>query len=305
MEKLKKGDHKKPRIKKKLIREGDSNENGACVKRESSGSANRSTMGDEDDDEVDSENKHDDVMISGHHEHMRQMDQMFMNPFGGFGGGMLALPDPSRTDRRRQQQQAQNMQVAERNLFMDPFSHFDSMFSNMRSMMTDMHRAFDQVATDPNAHVYQQQSFMSYSNTGNGAPQVYQAVASSRQAPGGVKETRKAVRDSQTGVEKVAVGHHINDRAHIIERSRNNRTGEQNENQEYVNLDEEEAQPFDREYQEKFHAGMANMGARGIEHRRRGDKSRALTSETPYHRSRHAALPEPPRSRKPSSSKRE
>jgi hypothetical protein len=70
------------------------------------------------------------------------MNQMFMDPFGSFGGGMLALPQASSTDRRRQQQQAQNMQMAERGMFMDPYSHFGSMFSNMRSMMTDMHRAF-------------------------------------------------------------------------------------------------------------------------------------------------------------------
>ena len=53
-----------------------------------------------------------------------------------------------------------------------------------------------------------------------------------------VKETRRTVRDSNTGLEKIAVGHHLNDRAHVIERSRNARTGEANENQEYINLDE-------------------------------------------------------------------
>lgn len=73
---------------------------------------------------------------------MRQMDQMFRDPFGSFGGGMLALPGSSRQDFRRQQQQAQNMQVATNSMYMDPFAHFGSMFSNMRSMMSDMHRAF-------------------------------------------------------------------------------------------------------------------------------------------------------------------
>uniref|UniRef100_A0A0B7ATA3 Myeloid leukemia factor 1 n=1 Tax=Arion vulgaris TaxID=1028688 RepID=A0A0B7ATA3_9EUPU len=246
-----------------------------------------------------------DPFFAGHREQMRQMDRMFMDPFGNFGGGgMLALPEaPSSSDRRRQQQQAQNMQVAERNMFMDPFAHFGSMFSNMRTMMSDMHRSFDQISTDPNAHVYQQQSFMSYSNTGEGAPKVYQASSSSRQGPGGVKETRKTVRDSLSGVEKVAVGHHINDRGHVIERSRNNRTGEQNENQDFINLDEEEAQPFDQEFQDKW---RANTSVRGIEQRRRGDRSRhtALTGDSPYHRTRHAALPEPPRSRKSSSNSR-
>lgn len=244
-----------------------------------------------------------DPFFAGHREQMRQMDQMFMDPFGNFGGGMLALPQPSSTDRRRQQQQAQNMQMAERSMFMDPFAHFGSMFSNMRSMMTDMHQAFDQISTNPNAQVYQQQSFMSYSNTGEGAPKVYQASSSTRQGPGGLKETRKTVRDSETGVEKIAVGHHIHDRGHIIERARNSKTGEHNENQEYLNIDEEEVQPFDQEYQEKWHA---NAPMRGIEPRRRGDRSRhaSLTGDSPYHRTRHLALPEPPRNRKTSSTSR-
>ena len=55
-----------------------------------------------------------------------------------------------------------------------------------------------------------------------------------------MKETRKTVRDSETGVERVAMGHHINERAHIIERSRNSRTGESNENQELININEGE-----------------------------------------------------------------
>ncbi|GFO18758.1 myeloid leukemia factor [Plakobranchus ocellatus] len=75
---------------------------------------------------------------------------------------------------------------------------------------------------------------------GGGAPKVFEATSSVRQIPGGVKETRKAVRDTETGVERVAMGHHINDRAHIIERSRNARTGESNENQDFINLDEGE-----------------------------------------------------------------
>lgn len=53
-----------------------------------------------------------------------------------------------------------------------------------------------------------------------------------------VKETRRTVRDTESGVEKIAIGHHINDRAHIIERSQNRRTGDRNENQEYINLEE-------------------------------------------------------------------
>lgn len=68
--------------------------------------------------------------------------------------------------------------------------------------------------------------------------QVYQASSSVRQGPGGVKETKKAVSDSRSGVKKLAIGHHIGDRAHIIEREQNFHTGDQEERQDYINLEE-------------------------------------------------------------------
>ena len=36
-----------------------------------------------------------------------------------------------------------------------------------------------------------------------------------------VKETRRSVYDSESGVKKMAVGHHLSERSHTIERSRN------------------------------------------------------------------------------------
>ncbi|KAK3799776.1 hypothetical protein RRG08_025390 [Elysia crispata] len=238
-----------------------------------------------------------DPFFAHHREQMRRMDEMFQTPFmgmgGGFGGGMLSLENgngrPSDRHHQRQEQRAQNAQVSRRHQFMDPLAHFDSMFSNMRSMMSDMHRAFDQVSdnpNNPNTHMYQQSSFYSSSNVGNGAPKVFQASSSVRQIPGGVKETRKAVRDSETGVERVAMGHHINDRAHIIERSRNSRTGESNENQELINLNEEEAPAFDSEYQDRWHNTM-----KGVEQRRR-----RIREQTHRPAQAHRALPEPEKS---------
>lgn len=79
---------------------------------------------------------------------------------------------------------------------------------------------------------------MSYSNVDGGQPKVFQASASTTKGPGGVRETRKMVRDSESGLEKMAVGHHIGERGHVIERQRNRRTGNREENQEYINLDE-------------------------------------------------------------------
>ena len=64
-----------------------------------------------------------------------------------------------------------------------------------------------------------------------------------------VRETRRAVRDSSRGIEKMAIGHHIQDRAHVIERKRDAHTGEQEENQELINLDDGKFQFYLCEYQ--------------------------------------------------------
>lgn len=68
--------------------------------------------------------------------------------------------------------------------------------------------------------------------------QVYQASSTTRTAPGGVKEVKKSVSDSRSGVKKLAVGHHIGERAHYVEREQNFRSGEQEERQEFINLEE-------------------------------------------------------------------
>lgn len=59
-----------------------------------------------------------------------------------------------------------------------------------------------------------------------------------RAAPGGVRETKKTVCDSRTGVKKMAIGRHIGDRAYIKEKEGNVYSGEVEENEEYINLDE-------------------------------------------------------------------
>ena len=53
-----------------------------------------------------------------------------------------------------------------------------------------------------------------------------------------VKETRKSLYDSESGVKKMAVGHHLSERSHTIERSHNLLSGEWVEGQDFVNWDE-------------------------------------------------------------------
>ena len=53
-----------------------------------------------------------------------------------------------------------------------------------------------------------------------------------------VKETRRSLYDSESGVKKMAVGHHLGERSHTIERSHNLLSGERVERQDFVNLEE-------------------------------------------------------------------
>jgi myeloid leukemia factor 1 len=98
----------------------------------------------------------------------------------------------------------------------NPFSMVDQMMANMHGMMGN----FNTIQADPSSQVYSSSSVITYSNSGDGKPRVYHESSETRQGPGGVKETKKMVRDSEKGVEKLAIGHHIGDRAHIIERQK-------------------------------------------------------------------------------------
>jgi len=59
---------------------------------------------------------------------------------------------------------------------------------------------------DPNAAVYSSSSVMTYSNTGDGQPKVYQASSQIRQAPGGVKETCQMIREEIVNLENLDDG---------------------------------------------------------------------------------------------------
>uniref|UniRef100_A0A667GU43 Myeloid leukemia factor 1 n=1 Tax=Lynx canadensis TaxID=61383 RepID=A0A667GU43_LYNCA len=67
-----------------------------------------------------------------------------------------------------------------------------------------------------------------------------------------IKETRRALRDSDSGLEKMAVGHHLHDRAHVIKKSKNNKTGDEEVNQEFINMNESDAHAFDDEWQNEI-----------------------------------------------------
>ncbi|KAG0428997.1 hypothetical protein HPB47_024064 [Ixodes persulcatus] len=112
------------------------------------------------------------------------------------------------------------------------------------------------LSQDPSCHSFSSSSVMTVTTDGQGRPQVYQASQSTRTAPGGVKETRRSLQDSRSGVQELTIGHHLDERAHIVGRKRNQRTGHEDHNVQFINLDEEEAETFNHEWQQRAQRGM-------------------------------------------------
>lgn len=134
----------------------------------------------------------------------------------------------------------------------DHFDSVNSMMRNIQSMMGNLSLQTSNVnQNDPDAHCFTQSSVMSYSNVNGGQPKIYQATSASRQMPGGLRETRKSVRDSEAGLEKMAIGRHMKERGNTITRQKNTRTGDMEEDKEFFNMDEGGLPHFDNEWREK------------------------------------------------------
>ncbi|XP_075717663.1 myeloid leukemia factor 1 isoform X6 [Rhinoderma darwinii] len=156
--------------------------------------------------------------FTAHQEHVRQMMRSFSDPFGR--DPFFSITDGRSHGRRGQQ----GSQVA----------------------LREDHR--EGLADKPDVHSFKSSSVMTYSKTGDEPPKIFHASSQTRKAPGGIKETKEAVKDSESGVEQIAVGHHIKDRAHIVKQLKNNKTGDEELNQEFLNMDESDAPSFDSEW---------------------------------------------------------
>ncbi|XP_050092069.1 myeloid leukemia factor isoform X1 [Anopheles aquasalis] len=175
--------------------------------------------------------------IFGHHmRSIRQMSSMFnsifADPFGMPGGGMESLTAGPAFGMRHNALMPFMPPAMNMNRLLNPSGFGDMTPSYCSSSVISM-------------------------TSGPDGPQVYQATSSTRTGPGGIKETRKTVQDSRTGTKKMAIGHHIGERAHIIEREQNLSTGVQEERQDFINLDDEEAEDFDREFHTKARSSMS------------------------------------------------
>ncbi|CAL8361212.1 unnamed protein product [Merluccius merluccius] len=235
--------------------------------------------------------------FQAHNERVRQMMRSFSDPLGG-GPFMPSLTDGR--DRRRGAPAHPGTSLALRDEHRDPdvrnpFSMLDNMMFNMRTRMDDMHKNFDNLSTDtPNSHSFSSSSVTTYSKVGNEPPKVFQASSQTRRAPGGITETRRALKDSESGLEKMAIGHHIQDRGHVVEKKHNKKTGEKELNQDFQNMDESEAQSFDEEWQSKLSKFQPSGPISRLEAPKapRAAHRAALTAPEQPHRSVEDSMPE-------------
>ncbi|XP_017878489.1 myeloid leukemia factor 2 isoform X2 [Ceratina calcarata] len=180
----------------------------------------------------------DDPIFGSYMQSMRHMNDMmnsmFSDPFSMLGyPSHNAITDGSHRTGVRHPNNHQLM----------PFGFPPMPMFNMGNVLAD----FDQMAAGGNCQTFTSKSVMTRGP--DGRPQVYQETMSTTSAPGGVKETKKTVCDSRTGLKKMAIGHHIGERAHILEREHNLRNGAQEEHQEFINLEEDEAESFNNEWE--------------------------------------------------------
>ncbi|XP_029374291.1 myeloid leukemia factor 1 isoform X2 [Echeneis naucrates] len=186
-----------------------------------------------------------------HREQMRQMMRSFSEPFCGSLMPSIMEGRSRGHDMAEYPSSSLGLRDEHRDMMRSPFSMFDNVMGNMRNRMQDIHQNFDNMSTGSNTHSFSSSSVMTYSKVGNEPPKVFQATTSTRRAPGGIKETRHAVKDSESGLEKMSIGHHIQDRGHVVEKKYNKKTGEKEFIQDFQNLDESEAQSFDDEWQQE------------------------------------------------------
>ncbi|XP_045476604.1 myeloid leukemia factor isoform X2 [Harmonia axyridis] len=168
-----------------------------------------------------------DPFFGSHMRTMRQMNSMvnslLADPFGDMMGGF--------------------------GNFMSPRPH-RNMFNSMMPIMPNFNRLLNDNMVN-NAFSSSSSTIVSMTSGPDGRPQVYKATSSTRCGPGGIKETQQTVTDSITGTKKMAIGHHIGERAHIIEKEQNMHTGEREEREELINVDDDEKEEFNHEWESK------------------------------------------------------
>lgn len=154
-------------------------------------------------------------------------------PFGMFGQPLAPPTNPNPFDPMAMVSQD----------FMSPFSMMmASPFQGMQAM------SLANNGSNNGTFSFCSTSTTSYTTDEHGRPQVYQQSQEIKQGPNGLKETKSAVRDSRSGHQELAIGHHIHDKSHVKKKSKNVYTGEEEQAEEFVNLDDNEADAFEENW---------------------------------------------------------
>lgn len=184
---------------------------------------------------------------------MRQMQNQMMSnmldPFrmfsmpgiGGFGGLGLG-------SRSQLMQSSPSMHHSSPSMHhSSPSMHISPMHNSLMPM--NLNRL---LSAPQNGVSFSSSSCYSVMSSGSdGRPQVYHETSSTKVGPGGLKETRRTVQDSASGKKKMAIGHHLGEKAHVVEKEQNMHTGEREEREDFINLDEEESEEFERKFEHK------------------------------------------------------
>lgn len=198
---------------------------------------------------------------------MRDMENMMDSMMSPFGMGMM-MPGFSSNNVGHPQnprQQMINDSLPENQAYQAPSSSlmpfqpfgFDSQLmapfggglfggNFMTNMFQQMDGLRSQAAADPNSIVYSESKVVSMAPDSNGQMRVYESSDTLRKH-GDVKETRRTVRDPSRGLEEMAIGHHIGQKGHIIEKRRRN-GGRIEEDQQFIGIQKNEAHEFDRQW---------------------------------------------------------
>ncbi|KAF4525761.1 hypothetical protein B566_EDAN002023 [Ephemera danica] len=220
-------------------------------------------------------------MIPCYRSQSRAMNQMvnsfFSDPFGdvmgmgmpGMGGFPRLMGGPmGQLMPSRRQQRGQDIM---------PFG-----FPNLPLFPGMDGRQMQNMGNMGDCHSFSSSTMVSMTTGPDGRPQVYQASSSTRTAPGGIRETKKAVADSRSGTKKMAIGHHIGERGHIIEREQNVYSGDSEERQDFINLEEgpwvpthaqnppqvtpylDDASTFNREWESRTRRAMGGVSIEDV-----------------------------------------
>jgi hypothetical protein len=200
--------------------------------------------------------------------HMRRqmdaMDRMMNDPFGGmmgmnnmmnqmlgstFGHQPMIGFDPRHPHAHHSHHQQAPPRSSGRHrdpMAMDLFDGFGG-FGFGGGLM----RVIDHANNDPNSMVFSQSTMITMNPDGT-----QRVISNSTRKAGDVKETRHAVRDGEQ--ERIAVGHHIGDKTHLIEKKRD-KDGKFRQQHKFINLDQDEADRFNHEFKTRASRNMSGI----------------------------------------------